>query len=90
MKIECNFLDEKIDDKRKTVKALQILHIRQSQFQSMYDSGRHHKVRNAYLRYTLYYLYRVSRFEVTNFICIEMIEKYEKQNIFYISVCFQE
>ena len=44
VKIEYNFLDEKIDDKRKTVKALKILHIRQSQFQSMYDSGRHHKV----------------------------------------------
>ena len=36
-KSKFNFLDYKIDDKRKTMKGLKILHIRQSKFQSLYD-----------------------------------------------------
>ena len=48
-----NFLEDSVQDektkKRKIARALQILHIRQSKFQSLCDASRHDKVRKVSL-----------------------------------------
>ena len=42
-----NFKDDRLDDRKKTIRALKILRIRQSKFQSLFDSGRKRQVRNS-------------------------------------------
>ena len=39
-----NFMDDRVDDRKKTIRALKILHIRQSKFQSLYDNNKHRQV----------------------------------------------
>ena len=37
-------MDDRVDDRKKTIRALKILHIRQSKFQSLYDGNKHRQV----------------------------------------------
>ena len=37
-------MDDRVDDRKKTIRALKILHIRQSKFQSLYDNNKHRQV----------------------------------------------
>ena len=60
-KSKFNFLDYKIDDKRKTMKGLKILHIRQSKFQSLYDGRKKFAVSNKSINQKIFIITNCSK-----------------------------